>query len=151
MYDAWLKATNSISDKCPFKSFPRRCNQCSCAWSSTNLLPKKTSRSKTGGAQKYFNFHSLKNYTADCYREALKHIDFPNYKHFGDVNEVDSNLTVIDKIASYKSKRVKGNNQKLFDGEVLEKLILRNKLFKTFKKSKLHIIKNYIKNQNWMP
>ena len=115
------------------------------------FCPRKTSRSKTGGAQKYFNFHSLKNYTADCYREALKHIDFPNYKNFGDVNEVDSNLTVIDKIASYKSKPVKGNNQKLFDGEVLEKLNLRNKLFKTFKKSKLHIIKNYIKNQNRMP
>ena len=54
-------------------------------------------------------------------------------------------MTVIDKIASYKSKRVKGNTQKWFDGEVLEKLNLRNKLFKKFKKSRLHIDKELYK------
>ena len=48
---------------------------------------------------------------------------------------------MIDKIAHYKSKRVKGNTQKRVDGEVLEKLNLRNKLFKKFKKSRLHIDK----------
>ena len=31
------------------------------------------------------------------------------------------NMTVINKIASYKAKRMKGNTQNLFDGEVLEK------------------------------
>ena len=36
---------------------------------------------------------------------------------------------------------MKGNTQKWFDGEVLEKLNLRNKLFKKFKKSRLHIDK----------
>ena len=58
-------------------------------------------------------------------------------------------MTVIDKIAPCKSKRQKGNTQKWFDGEVLEKLNLRNKLFKKFKKSRLQ--KKYIKNQNMMP
>ena len=38
-------------------------------------------------------------------------------------------MTVTDKITSYKGKQVKGNTQKWFDGEVLEKLNLRNKLF----------------------
>ena len=70
---------------------------------------RKISRIKTGGAHKYLNFHSLKNYIADYYKEVLKQIDFPNYKDFGDVNEAYSNffqklMTVIDKIAPYKSK-----------------------------------------------
>ena len=92
---------------------------------------RKISRIKTGGAHKYLNFRSLKNYTAYYYKEALKQTDFPNYENFGDVNEAYSNffqklMTVIDKVAPYKSKRVKGNTQKWFDGEVLEKLNLGN-------------------------
>ena len=106
------------------------------------------SRIETGGAHKYFNFRSLKNYTTDYYKKALKQIDFPNYGNFGDVNEAYSNffhklMTVIDKIAPYKSKRVKGNTQKWFDGEVLEKL------FKKFKKSRLHIDKELYKKSKY--
>ena len=110
------------------------------------------SRIETGGAHKYFNLRSLKNYTTDYYKEALKQIDFPNYGNFGDVNEAYSNffhklMTVIDKIAPYKSKRVKGNTQKWFDAEVLEKLnFLRNS-----RNRDSILIKNYIKNQNMMP
>ena len=86
----------------------------------------------------------MKSYAADYYKEALKQIDFPNYENVGDVDEAYSNffqkiMAVIDKIAPYKSKRVKGNTQKWFDGKVLEKLNRRNKLFKKFKKSRLHI------------
>ena len=111
---------------------------------------RKISKIKTGGDHKYLNFHSLKNYTADYYKETLKQVDFPNYGNFGDVNEVYSNfsqklMTVIDTIAPYISKRVKGNTQKCFDGEVLEKLNLRNKYFKKFKKSRLHIDKELYK------
>ena len=50
-------------------------------------------------------------------------------------------MTVFDKIAPYKGKRVKKNTKKCFDGKVLEKLNLRNKLFKKFKKSRLQIDK----------
>ena len=39
---------------------------------------------------------------------------------------------------------MKGNTQKWFDGEALEKLNLRNKLFKKFKKSRHHIDKQLI-------
>ena len=96
----------------------------------------------------------MKNYTTDYYKETLKQVDFPNYEIFGDVNEAYSNffqklMTVIDKIAPYKSKRVKGNTQKWFDGEVLEKLNLRNKLFKKFKKSRLHIDKELYKKSKY--
>ena len=115
---------------------------------------RKICRIKTGGAHKYLNFHSLKNYTTDYYKEALKQIDFPNYENFGDVNESYSNffqklMTVIDKLAPYKSKRVKGNTQKWFDGEVLEKINQRNKLFKKFKKSRLHIDKELYKKSKY--
>ena len=86
----------------------------------------------------------MKNYTADYYKKALKQVDFPNYENFGDSNEAYSNffqklMRVTGKIAPYTSKWLKGNTQKWFDGEVLEKLNLRNKLLKKFKKSRLHI------------
>ena len=50
-------------------------------------------------------------------------------------------MTVIDKIAPYRNKRIKGNTQKWFDSKVLEKLNTRDKLFKKFKKSRLNIDK----------
>ena len=98
----------------------------------------------------------MKNYTADYYKETLKQVDFPNYERFGDVNEAYSNLfqklmTVIDKIAPYKSKQVKGNTQKWFDCEMLEKLNLRNKFLRNSRNLDSILIKNYIKNQNMMP
>ena len=50
-------------------------------------------------------------------------------------------MTVIDKTAPFKTKKVKGNTQKWFDSEVLEELNTRGKLFQKFKKSRLHINK----------
>ena len=95
----------------------------------------------------------MKSYTADYYKEALQRIDFSNYENFGDVNEVYSNFfqKLMAVIAPYKSRQVKGNTQKWFDGEVLEKVNLRNKLFEKFKKSRLHFDKELYKNQNMMP
>ena len=74
-------------------------------------VPSTISKIKTG-AHKYWNFLSLKSYTADYYKEALQQIDFPNYENFDDLNETYSNffqklMTVFDKIAPYKSKRAK--------------------------------------------
>ena len=43
--------------------------------------------------------------------------------------------------ASIKSRRIKQNSQEWFDGEVAEKICVGDKLFKTFKKLKLHIDK----------
>ena len=48
-------------------------------------------------------------------------------------------MAAIDKIAPYRNKQTKGNTQKWFDSEVLEKLNARDKLFKKFKKSILNI------------
>ena len=47
-------------------------------------------------------------------------------------------MSLIDKLASFKTKRVIGNSQEWFDGEVLESIALRDKLFKKSKRSKLN-------------
>ena len=53
---------------------------------------------------------------ADYNKQAVKQVEFPNQEKFGDVNEAYSSffqklITVIYKIALYKTKQVKGNNQ----------------------------------------
>ena len=57
--------------------------------------------------------------------------------------------SVIYKLASFKTKRVKGNSQEWVDGEVLESTALRDKLFQKFKRSKLNVDKEiYNKARN---
>ena len=60
-------------------------------------------------------------------------------------------MPIIDKIAPYRNKRIKGNTHKWFDSEVLEKLNARYKLFKKFKICRLNIDKTLYKNLNVMP
>ena len=50
-------------------------------------------------------------------------------------------MGVIDLVAPIKSRRIKQNSQEWFDGEIEEKISVSDKLFKKFKKSKLHIDK----------
>ena len=57
-------------------------------------------------------------------------------------------MTIIDNIASFKTKRVKGNTQKLFDSDVLKKLNSRYKLFQKFKKLDSTLKKSYLRKQN---
>ena len=111
---------------------------------------RKISRIKTGGVHKKIKFHSLKNYAFDAYKNTLRKINFPNHKHFEDVKRAYSDffiklMTVIDNIAPCKTKRVKGNIQNWFDGEALEKPSSMDKLFKAFKKTKLHADKELYK------
>ena len=54
-------------------------------------------------------------------------------------------MTVIDKVAPCRNKRINGNTQKWFNSEVLEKLNAIDKLFKKFKKSRLNIDKEFYK------
>ena len=58
-------------------------------------------------------------------------------------------MTVIDKIAPFKTKRVKGNTQKYFYCEVLQKLNCRDNIFQKFKKSRLHIDKELFKKPKY--
>ena len=64
-------------------------------------------------------------------------------------NFIQKLMSVIDKLACFKTKRVKVNSQEWFDGEVLEGIALRDKLFKKFKRSKFNIDKEiYNKARN---
>ena len=92
----------------------------------------------------------MKNYRLDDFEKSFGQLVFPNYELFDDVSAAYSDFfqkitTVINKIAPFKTKRVKANTQKWFDGEVLEKLNSRDKLFQIFKKSRLHIDKELFK------
>ena len=111
---------------------------------------RKTSRIKRG-THKQIRYCSLKNYSVDIYEEALGRVDFPNYRNFQNINDAYSNfiqkvMGVIESSqAPIKSRRIKQNAQEWLDGEVAEKISVRDKLFKKFKKSKLHIDKEIYK------
>ena len=50
-------------------------------------------------------------------------------------------MSIIDKLALFKTKRVKGDLQEWLDCEVLESIALRDKLFNKFKRNKLNVDK----------
>ena len=58
-------------------------------------------------------------------------------------------MSVIDKLAPFKTKLVKRNSQGWFNGEVLENIALRDELFKKRKRSKFNVDKEiYNKARN---
>ena len=73
----------------------------------------------------------MKNYRADGYKKSLGQLAYPNYEIFDDVNAAYSDFfqKIMTVIASFKTKRVKGNTQKWFDREALEILNSRDKFF----------------------
>ena len=78
------------------------------------------------------------------FERELKNIAFPNYEKFSDVDSAYSDLVskitqVTNNLAPYKTIRVKNKSNEWFDGELAEQISNRDKLFKKFKKSKLHI------------
>ena len=58
-------------------------------------------------------------------------------------------MEVIGKVASVKSTRIKRTFQEWFDSEIPEKLIIRDKLFKKCKKTKLHVEKEIYKRARY--
>ena len=46
---------------------------------------------------------------------------------------------MIDEIAPLKKSKIKNNSQEWFDGEIAEQIAIRDRNYKLFKKSKLHI------------
>ena len=68
-------------------------------------------------------FCSLENYAAEAYNKAL------GKENFSDVNKAYENfiqklVSVIDKLAPFKSKRLKDHSQEWLDGKVLEDIAL---------------------------
>ena len=101
---------------------------------------RKITRIKRVG-HKQIKFRSFKSYTIDGYKKALVEINFSKYKNFDNVNDAYSNviqklMEVIDKVAPVKNKRIKRNSQEWLD---------RDKLFKKYKKTRLHVDKEIYK------
>ena len=89
----------------------------------------------------------LKHYTVDLFEQELSKLNFPNYQNYNEINEayndfIQKIMSVIDKVAPIKERRVKQNSQEWFDGEITDEIKNLDKLFKKFKKSKLHIKKH---------
>ena len=87
---------------------------------------------------------SLKKYSVEAYTNALRKINFPNYDTFSNVNVAYTDLVkkisnTIDSVAPIKELRKKNNTQGWFDNEIADAIKIRDKYFKKFKKSNLHI------------
>ena len=74
----------------------------------------------------------------------MNDVNFPNHSEFVDVNNAfvdfsDKLMQAVDAIAPYREFRVKGHTEDWFDGEIMERIINRDKLLKKYKKSKLEV------------
>ena len=132
-------------------SYPERVTQCGVidiSLSDHQLIycTRKISRIKRG-SHKQIQFRSFKHYTVNLFEQELLKLNFPNYQNYNEINEAYNDFiqkitSVIDKVAPIKERRVKQNSQEWFDGEIADEIKNRDKLFKKFKKSKLHIDKD---------
>ena len=87
---------------------------------------------------------SLKTYSIESLNQGLSMINFPDYKYFNDVDIAYSDFiqcitSVINKIAPFKDIRIKNYFHDWFDGEMLDKIIFRDKRLKKCKASRLNI------------
>ena len=103
------------------------------------------------GKHNSIKIRSMKNYSAELFLEELSKITFPDYSTFQCVNNaysdfVDKLMSVIDKIAPIKEIRVKGNSKPWFDGDISERIKIRDKLKNKYKKSGLQIDFQNFKN-----
>ena len=106
----------------------------------------------------------LKTYSIESLNQVLSMINFLDYKYFNDVDIAYSDFihcktSVINKIAPFKDIRIKNYFHDCFDGEMLDKIIFRDKRLKKFKASRLNIdeqlykeakinVQKLIKNKN---
>ena len=92
----------------------------------------------------YLTFRSMKNFSTEIDGKAQGKLTFLDYENFSCINEAYSDLTsktfdVVNKVAPTKTIRVKNNTNEWFDGETVEKITARDKLFRKFKKPKLTV------------
>ena len=93
---------------------------------------------------KELTFCSLRNYSVDVYKEALERPSLPNYDNFHNpdiafnefINRIDC---VVNAIAPFKTVRVKNNTSEWFGGEITGKTHIRDKLYRRFELTKLHV------------
>ena len=103
---------------------------------------RKTKKIKTN-TKKYIKIRSLKNYTKEVLIEKISKIKFPHYFAFADINTAYADfmgkfMKVIDEIAPYKEICIKNLTEEWVDEEVFEGIRMRDKLYRTFKKTRLY-------------
>ena len=64
-------------------------------------------------------------------------------------NFIKKLMEVIDKVEPVKNKRIKRNSQQWFNSEIAEKLIIWDKRFKKYKKTRLHVDKEIYKRARY--
>ena len=82
--------------------------------------------------------------TVNIYKQALERASFLNYDNFhnpdiaynGFINRLNC---VVHVVAPFKTFRVKNNTSEWFNGEITDKIHTRDKLYKRFKLTKLHV------------
>ena len=87
----------------------------------------------------------FKHYLADHFKETITSINFRNDQSFNDAADayddfIQKIMVAIDKVEPVK-ERIQQNSQKWSDGKISEAIKNRDKLLKTFKRSRLHIDK----------
>ena len=107
------------------------------------LITSLYSAQEENKSQKFINIKLSKQdvskkYTADNFCDKLKDVNFANYSEFSDVNNAfvdfsDKLMQAVDGIAPYREFRVKGHTEDWFDGEIMERIKIRDKLLKKYK------------------
>ena len=106
------------------------------------------------GQHNSIKIRSMKKYSKELFLEKLNEVEFPEYSNFQHVNEAYSDIitklmVVIDNIAPIKEIRVKGNSKSWFDGDISERINVRDKLKKKYKKTGLQVdYENFKNTQN---
>ena len=99
-------------------------------------------------------YRSLKHYKTETFLEKLKLIEFPDYSTYNNINEAYADLiqkinSVIDELAPEKEMYIKNNTEEWIDEDIFEGIRIRDKKFKKFKRTRLHIDDiNYRKARN---
>ena len=101
-------------------------------------MTRKHQNIKTG-QHNTIKMRSMKNYTKELFIQKLGEVEFPDYSNFENVNAAYADLSskfmsVIDNIAPLKQIRLKTNTKPWFDGEILERILVRDKLRTKYKK-----------------
>ena len=103
--------------------------------------------------RKEITFRSLKNYSPDVYKGTLQRVSFPNYENFDNPDVAYTDFItkfdcVTNAIAPFKTVTIKNNASEWFDGEIAEKIHTRDKIYKKFKSTKLHVDEEIYKNSS---
>ena len=117
---------------------------------ATIYCTRKHQKHKTG-QHNTIQIRTMKNYSKEVFLQKLSEIPFPNYTNFECVSAayedfVNKLLGVIDMVAPLKEIRIKGNSKSWFDSDILERINIREKLRKKYKKSGLQIDFENFKN-----